>query len=48
VKTTAPTIPRRAVIIKPPGSLPGIRAFATKPAIRPIIIAQIMLILYLF
>jgi hypothetical protein len=36
--TKAPTIPNRIVMIKPPGSLPGMMNFASKPTINPITI----------
>jgi hypothetical protein len=41
VATTAPPIPISVVIIKPPGSLPGMINFARAPTIKPTIIAHI-------
>ncbi len=38
----APTIPKRIVIMIPPGSLPGIIAFAMTPAIKPRMIQPII------
>jgi hypothetical protein len=36
--TKAPTIPNRIVIMSPPGSLPGMMNFASKPTINPMTI----------
>ena len=36
VATNEPMMPRIAVMMKPPGSLPGIRNFAMMPTTRPI------------
>src|SRR3954471_9466144 len=45
VATTAPTIPNSAVTMKPPGSRPGIRNLATIPTMKPMMTAQMMLMI---
>src|SRR5260221_3255989 len=46
VATSAPTIPRRVVTMKPPGARPGIRNFATRPTRKPMMIAQMMVMMF--
>src|SRR5688500_8965522 len=40
VPTNAPTIPRRIVMMMPPGSLPGITNFASAPTMSPMMMVQ--------
>jgi hypothetical protein len=40
--TIPPTIPKMLVMIKPPGSFPGVISFAIAPTIRPKIIQDII------